>query len=71
MIYNSSHEIDPEKLETLAKETYEIILTTFPWVNITPSLHKLLAQCVELIQDCNDGYGLKEYSEKAVEFVIS
>ena len=28
-IYNSSQEIDTEKLETLAKETYEIILTTF------------------------------------------
>ena len=66
-IYNSSHEIDTEKLETLVKETYELILTAFPWANITPSLHKLLAHCTELIRDCNDGYGLKEYSEEAVE----
>ena len=33
-IYNSSHEIDTEKLETLAKETYELIITTFPWACI-------------------------------------
>ena len=65
-IYNSSHEIDTEKLETLAKETYELIITTFPWANITP-LHKLLAHCTELIRDCNDGYGLKECLEEAVE----
>ena len=65
-IYNSSHEIDTEKLETLAKETYELIITAFPWANITP-LHRLLAHCTELIRDCNDGYGLKEYSEEAVE----
>ena len=29
--------------------------------------HKILAHCTELIRDCNDGYGLKEYSEEAVE----
>ena len=33
---------------------------------MTPSLHKLLAHCTELIRDCNDGYGLKEYSEEAI-----
>ena len=69
-IYNSSHGIDTEKLETLAKETHEIILTTFPWASITP-LHKLLAQCVELIQDCNNGYGLKEYSEEGLSLANS
>ena len=66
-IYNCSHEIQTDKLESLSKETYELILTSFPWANITPSLHKLLAHCTELIRECNNGYGLKEYSEEALE----
>ena len=28
---------------------------------------KLLAHCIELILDCSDCYGSKEYSEEAVE----
>ena len=40
-----------------------MIIVEFPWVNITPSLHKLLAHCAELIRDCNNGRGLKELSE--------
>ena len=66
-IYNSHCEVHTEKLDSLCKDTYELILTAFPWANITPSLHKLLAHSTELIRDCNDGYGLKEYSEEAVE----
>ena len=30
-------------------------------------LHKLLAHSTELIRDCNSGYGMKEFSEEAVE----
>lgn len=66
-IFNSSHQIDTDKLDNLCKYTYTLIVTTLPWVNITPSLHKLLAHCVELIKTCNNGYGLKEYSEEALE----
>ena len=66
-IFNGSQEVNTERLEDLSKNAYEIMLTTFPWANITPSLHKLLAHCTELIRDCNDGYGLNEYSEEAVE----
>ena len=39
----------------------------FPWANITHTLHKLLAHCTELIRNCNDGFGLKEISEEAIE----
>ena len=66
-IYNNHREIHTETLDSLCKETYELILTAFPWANITPTLHKLLSHCTELIRDCNDGYGLKEYSEEEVE----
>ena len=65
--FNSSQQTDTAKLNTLCKYTYEFIVTELPWVNITPSLHKLLAHCVELIETCNNGYGMKEYSEEALE----
>ena len=38
-----------------------------PWVNITPSLHKLIAHSTELIRDCNNGFGIKELSEEAIK----
>ena len=66
-VFNSSQEVESEKMDVLCKQTYELILTAFPWASITPSLHKILAHSTELIRDCNDGYGLKEYSEEAVE----
>ena len=66
-VFNSSRQIDTTKLSTLGKYTYEFIVTELPWVNITPSLHKLLVHCVELIETCNNGYGMKEYSEEALE----
>ena len=66
-VYNSSQEVETEKLDALCKETYEFIVITFPWVNITPTLHKLLAHCTVLILNCNNGFGLKEYSEEAIE----
>ena len=59
-VYNSSQEVGTEKLDALCKETYEFIINAFPWVNITPTLHKLLAHCTELILNCNNGFGLKQ-----------
>ena len=44
-----------------------MIIVDFPWVNVTPTLHKLLANCAELIRDCNNGRGLKEFSEEGLE----
>ena len=66
-IFNSNQEVETDKLDILCKQTYELILTTFPWASITPSLHKILAHCTELIRDCNGGYGLEEYSEEGLE----
>ena len=46
-------------------------MTAFPWANITPSLHKLLAHCIELIRDCDEAYGLKKIiPKKEVKLVI-
>ena len=51
----------------LCKSTYEYIVDNFPWVSITPSLHKLLAHSTELVDKYNNGYGLKLYSEECIE----
>ena len=66
-IYNSDSEINTERLDILCKETYEYIVFNFSWANITPSLHKLLAHCSELIRTCNNSIGIKDFSEEAVE----
>ena len=52
-VYNSCQEINVYNLEELCKTTYETIVVDFPWDSITPTLHKLLAHCTEIIRDCN------------------
>ena len=44
-----------------------MILESFPWASITPTLHKLLAHSEELISESNSGFGLKEFSEEGTE----
>ena len=63
-IYNSSRRIDSDKL---CSETYETILTNYPWIHITPTLKKLLANAPQIISDHNDGFGLEALSEEGLE----
>ena len=51
--------------------TYELLLTGFEnseskWINISPTVHMLLAHSWELIE-INNNYGLGEYSEQGLE----
>ena len=66
-LYNSSSKLDTLKLDNFCKETYQFILKEFPWVSITPSLHKLLAHSVELFAVHSNGCGLKLFSEESIE----
>ena len=66
-VYKSSRKLDICKLESICRDTYTFIIQSFPWVSITPSLHKLLAHSTELIANLNDGCGLKLYSEECIE----
>ena len=54
-IFNSDERIDHEKFATLCSDTYELIIDTFPWASITPTLHKMLAHSAQLIEDYNGG----------------
>ena len=66
-MFNSTHKVDTTRLTELCTTTYELIVLKFNWVNITPSLHKLLAHSPELIATYNSGYGLKKISEEGLE----
>ena len=66
-IFNCDELIDSDKLSTLCKDTYQLIVETFPWASITPTLHKVLAHCSQLIEQFNGGRGLKSFSEEGLE----
>ena len=66
-IFNCDERIDNVKFATLCKDTYELIIRTFPWVSITPTLHKVLDHSAQLIEEFNDGRGLKSLSEEGLE----
>ena len=48
-IYNSDKIINEESFEIICKDTYQLILDHYPWANVTPTLHKILAHSVELM----------------------
>ena len=60
-------ELITKSFDTLCKDTYELIIKTFPWVSITPKLNKVLAHSAQLIEEFNDGRGLKSFSEEGLE----
>ena len=66
-VYNSSRKVKTVELGKVCKDTYLLILDSFPWASITQSLHKLLAQSEQLIRESNSGFGLKEFSEEGTE----
>ena len=44
-----------------------LILDSFPWANISPTLHKVLAHSEELLREMNAGHGFKCFSEEGSE----
>ena len=65
-ISNCDRKIHTNELGKPCKSTYLLILESFPWANITPTLHKLLAHSEEL-REINFGYGFKCFSEEGSE----
>ena len=51
----------------MCSDTYELIIDTFPWARITPTLHKVLAHSAQLIEDYNGGRGLRSLSEEGLK----
>ena len=66
-IYNSDKIINGESFEIICKDIYQLILDHYPWANVTPTLHKILAHSVELMVRYNEGRGMKAFSEEGLE----
>ena len=66
-IFNLDERIEIEKFTTLCRDTYELIIVSFPWASITPTLHKILAHSAQLIDEYNGGRGMKYFSEEGLE----
>ena len=66
-IINSDRKIYTENFGDLCTNTYLLILDSFPWVGITPTLHRVLAHSEEILKDLNFGHGLKCFSEEGSE----
>ncbi|KAI6659736.1 hypothetical protein LOD99_10705 [Oopsacas minuta] len=66
-VFNSSHKANILELGKLCKDTYLVILDSFPWASMTPTLHKLLAHSEELIRESNSSCGLKAFLAEGKE----
>ena len=66
-VYNCGRRIDTEELALVCRKLYLLILKTFPWANITPTLHKVLAHAPDIISSFNNGLGLEQLSEEGLE----
>ena len=66
-VLNCSRKIDSKLLETVCKETYESVIQHFPWANITPTVHKVLAHSPQVINEYNDGFEQESLPEEVLE----
>ena len=66
-VYNCGRHIDTEELALVCRKLYLLILNTFPWANITPTLHKVLAHAPDIISSFNNGLELEQLSEEGLE----
>lgn len=70
-VYTCSESVNVEEYRIFSLETYKQILANFDngtnqWINISPTVHSLLAHGWELVK-ANGGVGLGEYSEQGLE----
>ena len=65
---SSGNLINLDRYSTECQKLYLMFLTELWSVNITPTLHKLLAHATDIFE-ANDGYGLKKLLEEGPETV--
>ena len=66
MALNSEQPINVQEYKQICLHIYRLILETFPWARISPSLHKMLAHSYIRIRD-NNSKGLGNESEEGIE----
>ena len=65
-VINSDEDVNVEAFEDLCKETNIILIEYFKFMNITPTVHAVLAHSFNIIRN-NKGKGLKCHSEEGSE----
>ena len=60
------HQIDVGKFDNVCTDTYIDIISHFKWVNLTPTVHKILAHSTELVRN-NTCLGVGHLSEEGLE----
>ena len=65
-VVSSKGVVNVKRYQAVSTELYIFICDNFPWVSITPSVHKLLGHTWELISE-NDGHGLGNLDESGLE----
>ena len=66
LISSRDQKIDMDKFGNMCTDTYIDIITQFKWVDLTPTVHKVLAHAVELV-DNNMCMGIGHLSEEGLE----
>ena len=66
VINSQKRKVNVEKLRKLCTLVNLLIVETFPWASISPSVHRILAHSWERIQ-MNNGHGLGDESEEGLE----
>ncbi|KAI6661730.1 Dna-mediated transposase [Oopsacas minuta] len=66
-IINSYRIINTEVFGDLCTDIYLLIVDSLPWVNITPTLHRVLAHSEEILIEFNPERGLKSFSGERSE----
>ena len=69
-VYTSKEQVNVSEYKQFCLDLYYLVLNSFNnasrWINISPTLHSLLAHSWELISN-NDGRGLGEFTEGGLE----
>ena len=63
VLNSQKRRVNFQKLQKLTTEVHILLVTSFPWVVISPSVHRILAHSWEVIE-LNGGYGLGDLSTK-------
>lgn len=66
IINSQKRKVNVDNLKKLTTDVYMKLVTTFPWVVLSPSVHRILAHSWEVIS-MNNNYGLGDLSEEGLE----
>ena len=70
VINSQKRKVDVDKVRKLGQQVYLQLVQLFPWVVVTPSVHRILAHSWEVVL-LNHSFGLGSQSEEGLEAIIN